>query len=164
MQSGNQSRIGTLFVCTANVCRSPTAEGVFRDHIHRLRIADKFLVDSAGVKAGSLSKVPEERATRVAALEGYDISGLRSRAFTEEDFKYFDYILCMDTSHLESVEALMPPGYTGAASLLLDYASELQLSNIPDPYYGGHGDFTRALALIEVGVQGLLRHIVDERF
>ncbi len=157
-------RIGTLFVCTANVCRSPTAEGVFRDHISRLNISDRFLVDSAGVSAGAVSKPPEPRATRTAALEGYELGGLRSRPFVPEDFSRFDYILCMDQSHLEKVQAMQPAQHSATVSLLLDYTEGLGLSSVPDPYYGGQGDFTRALALIEAGVQGLLRHIVDERF
>jgi len=157
--------LNVLMVCTANVCRSPTAHGILLDHVQRLGISEYIMVDSAGVRASSQAKAPEPRATRIAALAGYDISPLRSRKFEQKDFDQFDYILGMDKSHVDAMEEQQPAPYAGGRiARLLDFVPAADSKDIPDPYYGGQRDFDIALKLIEEGCLGFLKTVVDEHF
>lgn len=155
-----ESPVSVLFVCTANVCRSPTAHGVFLDFVARANYSDAFVVDSAGTKAQHSGKPPEGRAQKVALQAGYDLSDLRARPLAESDFDEFHYIIAMDSSHLEKINSMAPDEFKGSAALLMDYANEPEMSEVPDPYYGSTNDFRVALDLIEQGCIGLLEHIV----
>ncbi len=155
-------KVSVLFVCTANVCRSPTAHGVFEDYLKRTNLEAYFNVDSAGTKAQHTGKPPEARAQKIAVKAGYDLSHLIARPLLDEDFMRFDYIIAMDSGHLNHIESMQPPTFAGTAALLMSFSNEYQGSlDIPDPYYGATNDFVVALDLVEQGCIGLLEHIVN---
>lgn len=156
--------VGVLFVCTANVCRSPTAHGVFEDFIDRAGYSDLIHVDSAGTKAQHTGKPPEARAQKIAVRAGYDISSLVARPLLESDFDEFDYIIAMDSSHLTRIEEMRPPTYSGHTARLMEFADDRSMLDIPDPYYGSTNDFVVALDLIEQGNIGLLEYIVGKHY
>lgn len=146
-----------LFVCTGNICRSPTAEGVMAFHLRRAGLADRVAVDSAGTMAYHEGEEPDPRAQMVAEQRGYDLSDLRARLLEPEDFREFDLLLAMDRGHLRSMKRMR----AGPADvrLFLDYANGQRGRDVPDPYYGQKRDFDVALDLIEMGVRGLLDEI-----
>lgn len=153
--------ISVLFVCTANLCRSPTAHGVFEDFLRRAELESYFHVDSAGTNVSHPGNAPEERAQQIAIRAGYDLSHLQARPLEAADFDNFQYIICMDSSHVEKVRERQPPHFLGSAELLLHYCGSLKDSEVPDPYYGSLGDFKRAMLLIEEGCVSLLEDLVE---
>lgn len=152
-----------LFVCLGNICRSPTAQGVFEKLVAEAGWQDRIEVDSAGTHAYHAGEPPDERAQMEAARRGVDLSGQRARAIAETDFAEFDFILAMDSSNLAVLEARCPPEYRGRVSRLLDFAGDLDEDDVPDPYYGGQHGFSRVLDLVEAGAQGLLDHLESDR-
>lgn len=151
--------IGVLFVCTGNICRSPTAEGVFRAMVEREGVATGFNIDSAGTYDGHVGEPPSREAARAAARRGYDIAGLRARQVVAEDLRHFDHVLAMDRGHLRALRALAPPGLRDKPRLFLDTAPHLGLQDVADPWYGTTVDYERALDTIEAGCAGLLEHL-----
>lgn len=145
-----------LFVCLGNICRSPTAEGVFRHRLQQAGLADQVRVDSAGTGAWHVGKAPDERARQAAAGRGYDLSPLRARQVRSHDFEDFDLILAMDQSNLQDLQSLCPVEYQHKIRLLLDYADEAAEREVPDPYYGDGDGFQRVLDLVENASDGLL--------
>lgn len=145
-----------LFVCLGNICRSPTAEAVFR---HRAAQAGlPVVVDSCGTGGWHAGEPPYLPAIEAAARRGYDMRALRARQLTADDFRRFDHVLVMDRSNLADARALMPAG--GAEPrLFLDHAPELGRSEVPDPWYTR--DFDGALDLIEAASDGLLRDLLS---
>ncbi len=150
-----------LFVCLGNICRSPTAHGVFQALVARQGLAELIEVDSAGTGAWHVGKPPDRRATAAAAQRGYDLTQLRARQVCREDFNRFDYLLAMDASNLEDLRQLAPQQASARARLLLDFADR-QESEVPDPYYGGDDGFEHVLNLVEEACQGLLQQIRGE--
>lgn len=146
-----------LFVCLGNICRSPLAEGVFRDLAAREGVAVE--VDSAGTGDWHLGHAPDPRAQAVAAKYGIDICGLRARLVTPDDFHRFDHIVAMDASNFSNLEAMRPDGAKAEVGRLLDYAREAGVPDVPDPYYGGPEGFDETYRLVELGAKGLLEHI-----
>lgn len=144
-----------LFVCTGNICRSPTAEGVFRKLVERAGLADRIRVASAGTHDYHLGEPPDPRAVRHASERGYDISQLRARHLHAADCRHFDLIVACDRGHYDFICRLAPGGRTSFVRLM-DYAPDAGTRDVPDPYYGGPKDFERALDLIEQGAAGLL--------
>lgn len=143
-----------LFVCTGNICRSPTAEAVFR---HRAAEAGLTVeADSAGTQGWHVGAAPDERSQRIAAARGYDLSGQRARAVRAGDFAAFDLLLGMDRSHAAALRRQAPDGTRSRVRLLLDFAPSIDHRDVPDPYYGGRTAFERTLDLIEAGVDGLV--------
>lgn len=142
-----------LFVCLGNICRSPTAEGVLRQRL-ALRPQLSVTVDSAGTANYHCGKAPDSRAIAAAAVRGIDISGLRARQVSAEDFQRFDLILAMDRSNLSDLQRL-DPGNAARLQLFMEYAADQPLE-VPDPYYGGEQGFTRVLDMLEVAAEGLL--------
>jgi len=138
-----------LFVCLGNICRSPTAEGVFRATAARAGLAERVRVDSAGTGDWHVGRPPDSRAIAAARDRGYDLSSLRARQVRRGDFAQFDWILAMDRSNLTALKALRPPAYGGHLGLFLELTPELGVAEVPDPYYGGAPDFVRMLDLIE---------------
>jgi len=145
-----------LFVCMGNICRSPTAEGVFRATVQQAGLADRLVVDSAGTHGFHVGRPPDRRATLAARRRGYEIGGLRAREVGASDFLRFDYVLAMDEDNLRMLESLRPADYRGHLGLFLDFAPETGLREVPDPYYGPPEGFDRVLDLIEAASAGLL--------
>ena len=146
-----------LFVCLGNICRSPLAEGVFGDLTAREGLA--VGTDSAGTGNWHLGHAPDPRAQAVAIKNGVDIGGLRARLVTPDDFNRFDHIVAMDASNLADLEAMRPEGSTALVARLLDFAPEMGILDVPDPYTGGDEGFDETYRLIEAGAQGLLARI-----
>ncbi|MDP5220275.1 low molecular weight protein-tyrosine-phosphatase [Ruegeria sp. 2205SS24-7] len=140
-----------LFVCLGNICRSPAAEAVFRDLMPEAR------TDSAGTSDWHVGKPPFAPMQTAARMRGIDMSDLRARQFSSADFDRFDLIIGMDASNLADIEALRPAGNTQPVQLLTDFAPDSGMDHVPDPYYTR--DFDQALDLIEMGAQGLYRHL-----
>jgi protein-tyrosine phosphatase len=152
---------GVLFVCTGNICRSPTADGVFRHRVRTAGLAATIRVDSAGTHDYHVGAAPDARAQAHAIRRGYDLSTLRARQVTRGDFDAFDLILAMDRDHLRFLRRIAPDGYAGLR-LFMTYASDAEPSSapdVPDPYYGGADGFERVLDMIERAADGLLRSL-----
>jgi protein-tyrosine phosphatase len=148
-----------LFVCTGNICRSPIAEGVFRRLVERERLSSQITIDSAGTHGYQLGEPPDSRAIRAARLRGYDLSTQRARLFDLDDFRRFEWVVAMDSQNLHFLESLRPAGHRGHLGLFLDFAPELGLVDVPDPYCGKAEDFERVLDLVERGAAPLLAAI-----
>ena len=154
-----QEKLGVLFVCTGNICRSPTAEGVFRHLLAQEGLQDRVAVDSAGTHGYHVGARPDRRSTKAAALRGYDLGGLEARLLSDEDFVHFDYLLAMDRDHLAVLRALAPMQHNAKVAMMLDFSSRFRGIEVPDPYYGGPQGFEHVLDLIEDGASGLLAEI-----
>lgn len=155
----NAMTVRVLFVCMGNICRSPTAEGVFRHLVERQGLGGKIVIDSAGTHDYHIGDPPDARSQAAAAHRGYDLSGLRARQITAGDFTEFDYVLAMDDANLHLLRQQCPDEYRGRLKLFLEFAGDCGLREVPDPYYGGAQGFERVLDLVENAAQGLLRHI-----
>ncbi len=151
--------VNVLFVCLGNICRSPTAEGLFRAELARTGRVDDVFIDSAGTGAWHVGKAPDARAIAAAAERGIDLRALRARQVDEADFENFDYILAMDESNLQDLAMLKPADFEGELRLFLDYAGGSTEREVPDPYYGGEEGFAHVLDLVEQAAQGLLADI-----
>jgi protein-tyrosine phosphatase len=148
-----------LFVCTGNICRSPTAEAVFRHVVTAAGLADRIGMDSAGTHAYHVGEPPDPRSVSAGAARGFDMTSLRARKIRAEDFRVFDLILAMDRSHHDHLEALKPNDARAAVKLFLDYHPKLRGGDVPDPYYGGRDGFTQVLDMIEETSARLLAEI-----
>lgn len=148
-----------LFVCLGNICRSPTADGIFRDMVKREKLDQKIIVDSAGTGGWHIGKAPDSRTVAAAKTRGYDLSILRARQVSRSDFDEFDYVLAMDHSNLRDLQALRPSHFSGHLGLFLEFGSHKHHREVPDPYYGGHDGFELVLDLVEDASAGLLTHI-----
>ena len=153
----SQKIVSVLFVCTGNICRSPTAEGVFRKLIQREGLADTIQIDSAGTHGYHVGSPPDARAQEAAKRRDYDLSGQRARQVTQDDYERFDYVLVMDEANYRIVKPQCPK-----AQKLLSFAPNVDEEDVPDPYYGGDRGFERVLDMVEVASEGLLRHIRRE--
>ncbi len=158
----NQPVLSVLFVCLGNICRSPTAQGVFERKVVERGLADRIQVDSAGTAAFHVGARPDPRSVAAAKLRGYDLSRLKARHALAEDFFRFDYVLGLDQSNLDNLRALEPPESRAKLGLLLDFAPHTGMREVPDPYYGGPKGFDRVLDLVEVAADGLLNEIERE--
>lgn len=153
------SNISVLFVCMGNICRSPTAHGVFLDLVAREGLSDVIHVDSAGTHAYHVQEPPDRRAQDAALKRNVDLSALRARKAIEDDFHTFDYILAMDESNYGDLSSIAPAEHKNKLKLFLDYAPQLGVKEVPDPYYGGRNGFEKVLDLIEIASQGLLKDL-----
>lgn len=145
-----------LFVCLGNICRSPTAEGVLR-HLAAKQAPELALeVDSAGTADYHIGAPPDPRSQRAALRRAIDIGGLRARQVSAEDFNRFDLILAMDGENLRELQALRPRNSRAAVKLFLDYAPELKMRDVPDPYYRDAAAFEEVLDLTTAASRGLL--------
>ncbi len=148
-----------LMVCTGNICRSPTAEGMLRHYLTEAGLADHVRVDSAGTHDYHIGDAPDPRSIRHAHAAGIDISGLRARQVSRTDFQNFDLLLAMDGGHLHALQHMAPPALRARAKLYLDFAPAQPLRDMPDPYYGNADGFDLVLRLCHAGSGGLLTHI-----
>jgi protein-tyrosine phosphatase len=150
-----------LFVCMGNICRSPTAEGVFRHRLAAGGLEHAFESDSAGTHSYHLGAPPDRRAQAAAARRGIDLSSLRARRVAEQDFEQFGLVVAMDRDNLADLEALCPPEYRDRLVLMMDFARDRPESEVPDPYYGGANGFEHVLDLLEEAVGGLLEDLLQ---
>ena len=142
-----------------NICRSPTAEAVFRQYVEHAGLSEFIVIDSAGTHDYHIAEPPDTRTQRVALQRGYDMSSLRGRQVEQADFQFFDYVLAMDRANLDILQRLAPPGSHTQAQLFLDYARHHNECEVPDPYFGGSDGFERVLDMVEDAAEGLLQHI-----
>ena len=158
-----QPDIRVLMVCSGNICRSPTAEGVLRTKLQRAGLADRVQVDSAGTHGFHVKEAPDPRAQRHARDRGYDLSRLRARRVQGEDFVRFQRILAMDEGHLDWLQDHAPPDARARVGLLMDHAVQhRQRREVPDPYYGSDADFRLVLDLVEDACDGLVKDLGRE--
>jgi len=151
--------VNVLFVCMGNICRSPTAHGVFQKLVKDQHLNDSIGIDSAGTYAYHAGDKPDSRACAAAANRGYDLNIIRARKIEEEDFLRFDYVLAMDLGVKQDLLALCDSKYTKKVKLFSYYATKSKNKEVPDPYYGGLSGFETALDLIEEASAGLLKFI-----
>jgi protein-tyrosine phosphatase len=147
---------GVLFVCLGNICRSPMVESIFRVLVMREGLSDRIAADSAGTGDYQVGQPPDPRAIWVARRHGYELAERVARQVGEDDFRRFDWILAMDRHNLETLRALQPREYTGHLGLFLDFAPEVGVRDIPDPYRGSMSDFERVVDFAERGAPPLL--------
>jgi protein-tyrosine phosphatase len=157
------ARYRILFVCMGNICRSPTAEGVFRRMLQERAPDLDVEVDSAGTHGYHVGEGPDRRAVEAAARRGVDLRGLRARMVEAADFERFDLLLAMDRLNREVLLDRSPPGYRERVRLFLEFAPESGQADVPDPYYGGGIGFERVLDLVEEASQGLLDDLIEHR-
>jgi len=148
-----------LFVCLGNICRSPTAEVVFRAIASREAPDIALEIDSAGTAGYHVGEAPDRRTRQAAARRGYDLSALQARIVEPRDFGHFDLILAMDRENLRALQRQAPPQARERLRLFLEFAPETGISEVPDPYYGGPNGFEEVLDLIEAASRGLLEHL-----
>ena len=149
-----------LFVCLGNICRSPTAEGIFKHKVQQRELTDQFDIDSAGTGDWHIGSPPDNRARAAAASRGFDIDGLRARQVKAQDFQHFDYVIAMDYSNQRNLRQLSDPRHADKVYLLLEF-SDSHLEEVPDPYYGGDDGFNQVIDLIEEACEGLLSKILS---
>jgi len=159
----SQAVARVLFVCLGNICRSPTAHGVFASLVAQRGLSDQVEVDSCGTGAWHVGEAPDSRATAEAAARGYDLTVLRARQVHARDFGHYDYILAMDRQNLADLKRLCPDDYQGHLGLFLAFAEGVGVAEVPDPYYGGPQGFAQVLDLVEAASEGLLQTLNRKR-
>ncbi len=155
-----KQKVSVLFVCMGNICRSPTAEGVFRHMAEQAGVADQVEIDSAGTHAYHINEPPDRRAQAAAERRGISMSDIRARRVQADDFQRFDYIIAMDRDNLALLTEWSDAEHHNKIRLFLEYAST-QEDEVPDPYYGGAAGFERVLDLVEDASRGLLATLGD---
>ncbi len=148
-----------LFVCTGNICRSRTADGVLRKMVVDQGLIGHVEVDSAGTHDYHVGEVPDGRSQQHALQRGYDLSALRARQVQTDDFEKFDLILALDDGHLKILQKICPPQYKIKLHRFTEFCTRHQSPDVPDPYYGGPRGFEHVLDLVEDGCRGLVDHI-----
>lgn len=160
----NKQKIGVVFICMGNICRSPTAEAVFRARAEAAGLLPYLRIDSAGTHDYHIGEPPDPRTQRAASQRGYDLSRLRGRQVAVRDFADFDYLLAMDCANLAILERLRPRDADSQLGLFLDFARSHAEREVPDPYYGGEQGFERVLDMVEDAAEGLLSHLRHRHF
>lgn len=145
-----------LFICAGNICRSPTAEGVFKALAAEAGLAERLVIDSAGTHGYHVGEPPDSRARRAAAQRGYNLDGQRARQVTAQDCERFDLLLVMDDDNLRAVRRLCSATQVHKLKKLTDYLPKSGYPEVPDPYYGGPEGFELVLDLIEEASRALL--------
>ena len=161
MRSADRT-IRVLIVCTGNICRSPTAEGVMRELAKRRGLAERVKIESAGTHDYHVGEPPDERSQEHAAKRGYDLSAQRASQVTRADFEAFDYILAMDRGHLRMLRSMAPEDSRAKLGLFLEASGKWKGEDVPDPYYGGHDGFEQVLDMAEEAAERWLDRIVAE--
>ena len=153
------SKVSVLFVCMGNICRSPTAQGVFENLVRSYGLEQDIYIDSAGTHAYHVTEPPDLRAQEAARRRGLDLSQQRSRQINVEDFDAFDYVLVMDRTNWKDLQAIAAPEQQQRIQLFMQFATRWHTDEVPDPYYGGTNGFERVLDMTEDAAAGLLTHI-----
>jgi len=156
------NKISVLFCCMGNICRSPTAEAVFRAKVEEAGLEQQILIDSVGTHNYHIGNPPDLRTQRAALQRGYDMSNLRGRQVEEADFFRFDYVLAMDNDNMAILYRLCPKLQRERLGMFLEYAIKHREREVPDPYYGGEHGFERVLDMVEDASEGLLLHIKEK--
>ena len=151
--------VKVLFVCMGNICRSPTAHGVFRALVEKAGLTGDIDIDSAGTHAYHVGNPPDRRAQATARERGIDLSDLVARRVMAEDFDVFDYVVAMDQDNYISLSEICPDRHLDKIHLFMDFAMQMRTREVPDPYYGGPAGFERVFDLVEAASEGLLRDI-----
>ena len=151
--------VRVLFICMGNICRSPTAEGVFRSLIEKEKLQHRIKIESAGTHAYHIDEAPDLRSQKAAKDRGIDLSSQRARKVIMGDFEDFDYLLAMDKENLSILMQACPQAQQHKVKLFLDYAPQLPTNEVPDPYYGGKYGFETVLDLIEEASTGFLTEL-----
>lgn len=152
-------KIRVVFVCMGNICRSPTAHGVFEAKLLAHELADIVEVDSAGTHAYHIGEAPDRRSQQTANKRGYQMDHLRARKVSSADFEHFDYVLAMDDDNFRNLESICPPRHSNKLKMFLEFSSGFDEREVPDPYYGGAQGFEHVLDLIEDASEGLIEDI-----
>lgn len=147
-----------------NICRSPTAEAVFRHYVEIAGLNDRILIDSAGTHDYHIGEPPDTRTQHAAKRRGYDMSQLRGRQVEVGDFAQFDYVLAMDNANLTILKRMRPHDAHSHLGLFLEFASQHNEQEVPDPYFGGAEGFEHVLDMVEDAARGLLSHIQRQHF
>lgn len=160
-------KIRVLFVCLGNICRSPSAEGIFRHRVKEAGLDARIEVDSAGTSDWHIGRAPDPRSIETALHRGYDISTLKARQVCPEDFQAFDFILAMDKENLANLTRVFQPQQStdvpgGHVGLMLDYGKVFSVTEVPDPYYGDSSAFNHVVDLLDDACLGLLK-VIQER-
>jgi len=153
--------VKVLFVCMGNICRSPTAQGVFRELVAQQGLADSIQIDSAGTHSYHAGNPPDSRSQSMARQRGIDLSDLRARRFVAADFVEFDYVIGMDHGNLADMRAIRPADASARLQLMLEYSNKYSQEEMPDPYFGDDG-FDLVFDMIDDASRGLLEHIRRE--
>ena len=151
--------VAILFCCMGNICRSPTAEGVFRRQVISAGLENRIRIDSAGTHSYHVGHAPDLRSQAAAAARGYELGNIRARQIVQQDFAEFDYILAMDEDNLAELKRMVPHEYRAKLGLFMKYSVRQAGSEVPDPYYGGLESFEQVLDMAEDGCAGLLSAI-----
>ena len=154
------NQIKVLFVCMGNICRSPTAEGVFHKLIKDLEMADHFMIDSAGTHAYHVGENPDHRAQMTAKQRGVNLSQIQARKVHANDFEHFDHILAMDGDNYQLLFDGCPEQYQHKIKVFLDYAPEHPETDVPDPYFGGQNGFEHVFDLVEDASRGFYHSVI----
>ena len=159
----NQNKVGVVFVCMGNICRSPTAEGVFRHHVMQQNMHDVINIDSAGTHAYHIGEQPDSRSQATARSRGVDLSSQSARKVQGNDFERFDYVIAMDRSNYEILRSLKDSSdksdQKANLHLFMEFASNWDNDEVPDPYYGGGNGFERVFDMVQSASEGLLEQI-----
>lgn len=161
MSSGT-AEVSVLFVCMGNICRSPTAEGVFRHLVDDAGLGERVHADSAGTHAYHVGNSPDHRAVKAAERRGYSLTGIHARRVNTMDFETFDFIVAMDDENLMNLRDMAEPEYHNKIQLFLEFSESVELREVPDPYYGGSSGFERVLDLVENASQALLASVKEK--
>jgi protein-tyrosine phosphatase len=151
--------VKVLFVCMGNICRSPTAHGVFRALVEKEGLSQAIEIDSAGTHAYHVGSAPDRRAQATAQERGVDISDLVARRVEPDDFDLFDFVVAMDQDNYMSLSEICPDRYVDKIYMFMDFADHMRTREVPDPYYGGPSGFDRVFDLVEAASEGLLNEI-----
>ena len=157
----SQPKTGVIFVCMGNICRSPSAEGVFRAFVEQHGLQERIEIDSAGTHAYHSGEPSDSRAIAAAARRGYSLTEIRARRIEDADFERFDHIIAMDRGNLEILRARAGDLHSEKVTLFLDYSAGDE-TEVPDPYYGGSAGFEKVLDLVEDASRGLLEMLSNK--
>ena len=159
LDNSKEIKYKILFVCTGNICRSPSAEGVFKDIVKENSLSQFFYIDSCGTHAFHSGQSPDSRSQYAAMKRGVDISQQIARTIDQNDFNRFDYILAMDKYNLSFLQNMADKQHVNKINLFLEYAENCKLIEIPDPYYGGEDGFEIVLDLLQKASIGLIKQL-----